>query len=233
MPIGFQAVPRRYSQASGRWYQRLKRELSNHPLHLPAGVGCGVRSRGRGFGRAAQVCSRRAKAMGPRADNPVMSPAACTLVMICAATLPFVLELLARERALRGKDELASRWFAYARRHQLIAAGTVLGWITLMIQLIDQPSPLRAMLSRGHPFGVMAAMVLILAPAAIIPATLGLIAHGVARRLDTTGFTRREMLTRAAWMAVLGVVPAALIGLGTLLLGRMPLAGVALYLLSA
>ncbi len=162
-----------------------------------------------------------------------MSPAACTLVMICAATLPFVLELLARERALRGKDELASRWFAYARRHQLIATGTVLGWITLMIQLIDQPSPLRAMLSRGHPFGVMAAMVLILAPAAIIPATLGLIAHGVARRLDTTGFTWREMLTRAAWMAVLGVVPAALIGLGTLLLGRMPLAGVALYLLSA
>jgi len=35
MPIGFQGVPRRYSHASGRWRERLKRELSSAPLHLP------------------------------------------------------------------------------------------------------------------------------------------------------------------------------------------------------
>src|SRR6185503_4077502 len=129
--------------------------------------------------RGTSVQCGRAKPVVRRADNPVMSPAACTLVMIGAATLPFALELLARDRALRGMDELAARWFAYARRHQLIGMAATLGWITLMIQLIDQPSPLQAMLANGRAFFAMAAMVLILAPAAIIPALLGLIAHGV------------------------------------------------------
>lgn len=142
---------------------------------------------------------------GP-ADNPAMSLLDAALGL--ALVVPVALALFFRDRALRGRDELAARWFAFARRIHLLSAAAPVVWILLLLEKLRQTTFLRNEFGDGMLGGALR-IVLLFAPLAILPALLGLLAHEVARRLETTELTWREALARAAWTLAAAVTPAA------------------------
>lgn len=142
--------------------------------------------------------------------------------------MPIVFALVFRHRALHGRDELAARWFAFARRIQMLSAVAPVAWILLLLEKLRRS----AFLGYEPGDGVLAAglrLALLCVPLALFPALFGLLAHGVARRLDTTELTWREALARAAWTVSAVVVPAVGLVLGLLAL-RARMTPVALLL---
>lgn len=142
--------------------------------------------------------------------------------LLLALVLTAGLALFFRHRALHGRDELAARWFAFARRIHTLSAAAPLAWVLLLLEKLGHT----ALLPDETGGGMLAAglrIALLFAPLAILPALLGLLAHDVARRLDTTELTWREAIARAAWTLAAAVTPAAGLLLAMLALReRMP-----------
>lgn len=149
------------------------------------------------------------------------------LLLPVAFFAPLAAGLFFRHRALTGRDEIAARWFAFARRTQLLAAYTPLLWIGVFLTALRQPSLVRVLVGTG-PFSelIAPALTLFLAPAGFLPAVLGLIRHDVARRLDTTDLGWKDAVASSAWTtAAFLVLPLAMgFGFYALTRGAMPIA---------
>ena len=148
--------------------------------------------------------------------------------LVLALVVPAALALVFRHRALRGRDELAARWFAFARRIHMLSAAAPVVWIFLLLEKLRQATFVRNELGDGMLPAAMR-IALLFAPLAILPALLGLLVHEVARRLETTELTWRDALVRATWTIAASVAPAIGLLLAMLALrARMPMVAVLL-----
>ncbi|MEO5618967.1 MAG: M48 family metalloprotease, partial [Candidatus Eisenbacteria bacterium] len=155
------------------------------------------------------------------------TPAVSASVLV-ALLLPLLLATLARQRALRGRDDVEARWFCFARRIHTLIQISPLVWLIVAMQAVPQTPLLFGYLRHGDPGAAVVVFVAILAPVALLPASLGLMANEVALRLGTTEITRRETLRRGAWLLAAALVPAVLLALGAVaLVRRETLAGAA------
>jgi len=160
-------------------------------------------------------------------------PRILDLLLVVAFIAPLALAVGFRHRALAGRDELAARWFAFARRNQFLAAWGPLVWVALVLEELRQPSLLQLEIGRGA-LGAGVAVGLVLAPVAILGALLGLLGHEVARRLGTTELGWREALARAAWTIAGGTAPAIFVALAVFAIAqRAPALGLLLFPLGA
>src|SRR5262245_4921779 len=81
------------------------------------------------------------------ADNPAMPLLDAALLL--SLVLPVGLALFFRHRALHGRDELAARWFAFARRLAMLSSAAPVVWILLLLEKLRQTPFFRNELGDG------------------------------------------------------------------------------------